>query len=253
MDIIVCIKRVPETAEATLKIASDNLRLNEENLVFAINEADNYALEQALILQEEYGGDVTIVSVGPPETDEIIRMALAKGATSAIRITPEDTARLDPNSIATLIAGEVKELEFDLIFTGCVASDDSFSQVGVTLAKLLKIPHISMAVEMEAEEESAIVNRELEGGLMAQYDIQYPALITIQTGINEPRYASILGIKHASKKEIRVVDVTELEGKKVNLEKIYFPPPGKMAELIEGSPSEVAEKVADIIKTKGLL
>jgi len=253
MNSIVCIKRVPETAEATLKIAPDNMRLDEENLVFAINEADNYALEQALLLQEEFEGDIVIISVGPQETDEIIRMGLAKGASSAIRITPQDIAQLDPNAIATLIANEAKEIEYDIIFTGCAADDDSFSQVGVTLAEMLKIPHISMTVEMEAGEESAKLSRELEGGLLAQYEMKYPAVVTIQTGINEPRYASILGIKRASKKEIRIVDVAEIEGKKVNLEKIYFPPPGKMAELIEGTPDEIAQKTADIIKTKGLL
>jgi len=253
MNTIVCIKRVPETAEATLKIAPDNLRLSEENLVFAINEADNYALEQALLLQEQFGGDITIISVGPPQTDEIIRMGLAKGATRAIRITPQDVAQLDPNAIATLIANEAKNMEYDLIFTGCVASDDSFSQVGITLAEMLGIPHISMAVEMEAGENSAKASRELEGGLLAQYEIKYPAVLTIQTGINEPRYASILGIKRASSKEIRIVDVAEISGKKVNLEKIYFPPPGKMAEIIKGTPDEVSQKVAEIIKSKGLL
>ncbi|RKZ31351.1 electron transfer flavoprotein subunit beta [bacterium] len=253
MNSIVCIKRVPETAEATLKIASDNRRLEEENLVFAINEADNYALEQALLLQEEFGGDITIVSVGPEKTDEIIRMALAKGATSAIRITPTDMAELDPFAVASLIANEVEDLDYDIIFTGCVASDDGFSQVGVTLAEILGIEHISMTIEMEAGEDGATVNRELEGGLMAKYDVKYPAVVTIQTGINEPRYASILGIKRASSKEIRVVDSVDIGGKRVNLEKIYFPPPGKMAEIIEGGPDAVAEKTCEILKSKGLL
>ncbi len=253
MNSIVCVKRVPETSEATLKIAPDSRRLDEENLVFSINEADNYALEQALLLQEEFDGDITIVSVGPEKSDEVIRMALAKGATSGIRITPKNITELDPFTIASLIANEIKDLEYDVVFTGCVASDDGFSQVGVLLAEILGIPHISMTIEMEAKEDSTIANRELEGGLMAQYNVKYPAVVTIQTGINEPRYASILGIKRASSKEIRVVDSAEIAGKKVELDKIYYPPPGKMAEIIEGSAGEVSEKLCEILKSKGLL
>ncbi len=253
MNSIVCIKRVPETAEATLKIDVSNRKLNEENLVFSINEADNYALEQALLLQEEFGGEITLISVGPKECEDIIRMGLAKGAVRGIRITPDNMDALDPYSIARLIAEQIKELEYDLIFTGCVANDDNFGQVGVTLAEILEIPHISLVVEMQPKEDSAMINRELEGGLMEQFDIKYPAVVTIQTGINEPRYASILGIKRASRKELRVVDNVSAQGMKVHLEKIYLPPPGKMAEIFTGKPEETAEKVCEILKTKGLL
>ncbi len=253
MNSIVCIKRVPETAEATLKIADSGKKLEEENLVFSINEADNYALEQALLLQEEFGGEVTIVSVGPEGTDEIIRMALAKGADRGIRITPENLVELDPHSVATLIIEEIKDLDYELIFTGCQASDDGFSQVGVTLAERLGIQHISMAVEMEPEEDSAQVNRELEGGLMEKFKVEFPSVITIQTGINEPRYASILGIKRASSKELKVVDSVEIAGKKISLEKLYFPPPGKMAEIFEGTPEETSKQTCEVLKTKGLL
>ncbi len=253
MNSIVCIKRVPDTAEATLRIDPSGKRIVEENLAFEINEADNYALEQALLLQEEFGGEVTVISVGPPQADEIIRMALAKGATRGVRITPENLDDLDPYTIASLIAEEAKKTEFDLIFTGCQASDDGFSQVGVLLAEILGINHITMAVEMEAGEDSAKISRELEGGLLAQYEIEYPAVITIQTGINEPRYASILGIKRAAQKELNVIEPGEVGGQRVKLEKLYFPPPGERAEIIEGSPEEVAEKVAEILKNKGLL
>ncbi|MBN1755652.1 electron transfer flavoprotein subunit beta/FixA family protein [bacterium] len=253
MNSVVCIKRVPETAEATLKIDPANRKLEVDNLVFGINEADNYALEQALLLEEEFGGEVIVVSVGPPETDEIIRMALAKGAGRAIRISPENLSELDPYSIAKLIAHELEDEEYDLIFTGCQASDDGFSQVGVALAELLGIQHLSMAVKMETEEESATVNRELEGGLMAQYKLNFPAVITIQTGLNEPRYASILGIKRAGSKEIRVVEPGSWNEKMVELNKLSFPPPGKMAEIFQGSPAETAEKVCEVLKTKGLL
>lgn len=253
MNSIVCIKRVPDITSATLKIDAENRKLDDGNLVFSINEADNYALEEALLLQEEFGGEITLISVGPKECDDIIRMGLAKGATRGIRITPDNLYKLDPYAIANLIAEQIKELEYDLIFTGCMANDDNFGQLGVTLAGLLNIPHISLAVKIQANEDYAIIDRELEGGLMEQFNIKFPAVITIQTGINEPRYASIFGIKRASKKEIRFVENISAQGIKVHTEKMYLPPPGDTAEIFTGNPEETAEKVYEILKTKGLI
>ncbi len=254
MNSIVCIKRVPETAEATLKIAPDGKKLEAENLVFSLNDADNYALEQALLLQEEFDGDVIIISVGPSETDEIIRMTLAKGATSAIRITPENIDELDANAVASLLAEQIKELDYDVVFTGAFASDDAFSQVGSMLAEKLEIPHITMAVEMNSqEEEETEITRELEGGLTAKYRMKFPAVITVQTGMNEPRYASILGIKRASQKEIEIIEDADVPESKVVLDKISYPAEGERAEIFSGTPEESAQKLAEKLKEKGLI
>lgn len=253
MNIAVCIKRVPETAEAAVNIDSSEKRIVEDQLVFDINEADNYALEEALLLKEKTEGDITLFTVGPKKADEVIKMGLAKGATLGVRITPENLDSLDSYTIAKLLAEPIKEGNFDLVLTGCISSDAGNSQVGVTLAELLGIPHASLVINMEIEDDSATVQRELEGGLLEELKIKIPALFTIQTGINEPRYASILGIKRAAQKEIKVVENITVEGMKTEIVKMYYPPAGKMAEILEGGVEEVSGKLCEILKGKGLL
>lgn len=252
MNIAVCIKRIPETAEAAVNIDSSGKHIVEDQLVFDINEADNYALEEALLLKEKTDGEVTIFTVGSPKADEVVKMGLAKGAARAVRITPESPEKLDAFATAALLAGQIKEGEFDLVLTGCYSSDRGNSQVGVTLAELLGIPHASLVINMEIEEGTATVQRELEGGLLEELKIKLPALFTIQTGINEPRYASILGIKRAAKKEIKVIEKTA-EGMKTEIMSMQYPPAGKMAEILEGGVEEVSGKLCEILKGKGLL
>ncbi len=254
MNIVVCLKRVPETAEAMLKLDQDEKKLQEENLTFAINEADNYALEQALLIKEHYDGEVVLISVGSPESDEVLRKGLAKGADRAVRITPDNLEELDESAIAFLLKEQIEKIDYSIVFTGCMASDNGSAQVGVTLATLLGIPHLSLVVEMELDGEGSVTaRRELEGGLLEEYALTLPALFTVQTGMNEPRYASILGIKRAGAKELTVVDGITAEHIRANLQKLSFPPPGKMAEIFEGSADEVAEKTAELLKSKGLL
>lgn len=253
MNIAVCIKRVPETAEAAVNIDSSEKCIVEDQLVFDINEADNYALEEALLLKEKTEGDITLFTVGPKKADEVIKMGLAKGATLGVRLTPENLDSLDSYTIAKLLADPIKEGNFDLVLTGCISSDAGNSQVGVTLAELLGIPHASLVINMEIEDDSATVQRELEGGLLEELKIKLPALFTIQTGINEPRYASILGIKRAAQKEIKVVENITVEGMKTEIVKMYYPPAGKMAEILEGGVEEVSGKLCEILKGKGLL
>lgn len=253
MDIAVCIKRVPETAEAAVNIDSSEKRIVEDQLVFDINEADNYALEEALLLREKEEGEITLFTVGPEKSDEVMKMGLAKGATRGVRITPENLDSIDSYTIAKLLAEQIKEGKFDIILTGCISSDAGNSQVGVTLAELLGIPHASLVIKMELEDGNAIVQRELEGGLLEELKIKLPAVFTIQTGINEPRYASILGIKRAAQKEIKVVEHITGEGMKTEIVKMYYPPAGKMAEILEGGPDEVSGKLCEVLKGKGLL
>ena len=253
MDIVVCVKRVPETAEATLKIAENKKEILDEGLAFGINEADNYALEEALLLKQEFDGEVIILSVGTAETDEVIRMGLAKGADWAVRVDVPDIKQLDPYAVANLLKQGLKEVEhYDLIFTGCIADDDGYSQVGIMLAEMLNIPHISFVVKTEMQEDKGRLKREIEGGFLEDYEIKLPAVFTIQTGINEPRYASILGIKRAGAKEIRVVKPAEIT-KNSEIQELYIPPVEKAAEIIQGSPDEVSTKVAEILKGRGLV
>jgi len=254
MRIVVCIKRVPEAADAVLKIDSSGKRLLEDTLTFGPNETDTYAVEQGLLVKEKAGGTVTLVTVGPQAAEEILRMGLAKGADEAVRIAVADLGELDPFATAWLLAGEVRNLAPDLVLTGCVASDDGSAQVGVSLAELLGFPHLSLVVGMEVGADGQVVaRRELEGGLQEEFRVRLPAVFTVQSGINEPRYASILGIKRAASKPIRVVQPAGEESRMWQLRSLAFPPAGKRAEIIQGSASEVAEQLVSVLKGRALL
>lgn len=257
MDIIVCLKRVPETAEAEIKVDASGKDIVKERLTFDLNESDNYALEEAILLKEKFGGAVTLLSVGSPETEEILRMGLAKGADTAIRVKSEDFETLDSFAIAQILKTAIRKINYDVIFTGCMATDDWNASVGVTLAELLGVPHATLVTNIEVTEGRAKVQRELEGGLLEVLDMKLPALFTIQTGINEPRYASLIAIRKAAAKEIRALGTQDLgiteASLKTTLEELFTPPVGKRAEILEGAPDEVSAKLAGIFKEKGLL
>lgn len=262
MEILVCIKRVPETAEAELKIGPTGKEIVRENLVFDTNESDNYALEEALLLKEKSGGSITLISVGPQEADEVIRMGLAKGADRAIRITDAKLAGSDGYATARTIAQAVGDLKYDIILCGCIASDDGFSQVGPTLAEILGIPHAVYVTKLLVNGNVAKVHRELEGGLIEVLEIKLPAVLALQTGINEPRYASMIGIKRAGSKEVKVFDCSGIglsendtgePGSPTSVERLYVPPKTRQAEIIKGNADEVTAKLAQIIKEKGVL
>jgi electron transfer flavoprotein beta subunit len=262
MDIIVCIKRVPETAESDIKINPSGKDIIHEGLVFTINEADNYALEEALLIKEKMGGTVTLITMGQKESDDTIRMGLAKGADTAIRLDDPAFAESDGIATAKILAAAIHKLKFDLILTGCIASDNGFSQIGPALAENLSIPHAAMVTEMKMAEKKVKASRELEGGLLEVLEIDLPAVLTIQTGINEPRYASIMGIAKASKKEIALQAIGDLglnenevgqKGSKTAIQSLTLPVQDKMAEIIPGTPEEATEKLSGILKERGLV
>ncbi len=262
MDIIVCVKRVPETSESEVKIDASGKDIIQEGLVFNINEADNYALEEALLIKEKMGGTITLVTLGAKEYDDTLRMGLAKGADSAVRLDDPAFAESDGVATARILASAIKKLEYDVILTGCMSSDYYYSIVGPALAEILGIPHAAMVNKVEIEEKKAQASRELEGGLLEVLDLQLPAVLTIQTGINEPRYASIMGIAKASKKEITLkgLDALELKeeevgikGSKTTIRALSLPVKEKMAELIPGAPDEAAEKLSTILNERGLI
>lgn len=257
MDIIVCIKRVPQTAEAEVKVDSTGKDIIRDRLTFDMNESDTYALEEAILLKEKFSGTLTVVSLGSVETEDTLRIALAKGADNAIRIKAEDFGEIDGYKTAQLLKSVIKDTKFDVIFTGCIATDDGYSQVGVTLAELLDIPHATLVTKVEVVDKKAHAHRELEGGLLEHLEITLPALFTIQTGINEPRYASLIAIRRASKKEIKVLGKTEIAAEAITsnsrLEELFIPPVSKRAEILTGSMDEISTKLGDIIKEKGLL
>lgn len=257
MDIIVCIKRVPQTSEAEVKIDSTGKDIVKDRLTFDTNESDTYALEQAVLMKEKFGGEITVISLGDEDAEDTLRIALAKGADKAIRIKAEDFDELDAFQTSQILKTVIKDLNYDIIFAGCIATDDAYSQIGVTLAELLEIPHAALVIDFDVNENRADVQRELEGGLIEHLDIALPALFTIQTGINEPRYASLIAIRRAAKKEIQIIGKDELQQAEFIsnsvLEELYVPPISKQVEILAGSTAESAGKLAGIFKEKGLL
>jgi len=257
LNIIVCIKRVPQTAEAEVRVDSSGKDIERDRLTFDMNEYDTFALEEAVLFKEKFGGTVTAVSVGREDTQDTLRIALAKGADSAVRIKAEDFGDIDAIKTARLLKAALNDMEYDIIFCGSIATDDAYSLVGVALAQLLGIPHATLVTRIEAGQGRAQVHRELEGGLLEHLDMALPAVIAVQSGINVPRYASLIAIRKAAKKEITAMGRDEISGEGLDpdivIDKIFPPPVTKMAEILTGDPSEVSEKISNIIKEKGLI
>ena len=260
MDIVVCVKRFPDTSEAEVTIAKDGQSIEEEDLVFDINDWDRYALEEAVLLKEKLGGSVTAVTMGADETEDTLRRCFATGADNAIRLTDKAFEGSDAVSIARVLYQAIKDLNFDLILTGAQASDDGYGQVGPTLAEFLDISYATLVTSIEVIDGKVRVHRELEDGLEEVGEVQPPALLTIQTGINQPRYVSIMGIRKAARKEIKAQGLNDIglkeeevgeASRRTREEKLFLPPVTKEGEMLEGSPDEVATKLAQILKDKG--
>ena len=262
MEIIVCVKHVPETAEAEITIDESEKRIKTQDLVFDINEWDDYALEEAVLIKEKLGGSITAITMGPENADETLRKCLARGADKAIRLTDKAFENSDAFATAKILHKAIQNLPFDLILTGAQAGDDGYAQVGAILAELLGIPHATMVKKVDVKEGLVRVNRELEGGLEQVMEIKLPAVLAIQTGINEPRYVSIMGVRKAREKELRVLSLADLglEEKEVGelvswitIEKMFLPPVEKEAEILTGGPDEVAKKIVETLKARGLI
>ena len=250
MEIAVCLKRVPDTAEADVKVDATGKDIVQDKLAFTINESDNYALEEALLAKEKHSANVTLVSVGAKEAEEVLRMGLAKGATAAARIDSASLGETDGIGVARVLAEWFKGKKFDLILTGAIASDDGNSQVGPALAGLLDLPHAAYVTKLDIQPGKLTVKRELEGGFLEVKELSMPAVVTIQTGGNTPRYASIMGIKRAGAKPIDQAAATTPDVK-AQLIKVYVPEIEGAAEMIEGTLEEKALKMAQLLKEKG--
>jgi len=259
MDIVVCVKRVPLTEEVDLAIDGQNKDIRKDQLAFVLNDWDNYAIEEAVLLKETHGGTVTAVTVGNEDDEEVLRRCLAMGADKAVRVEPGDMGGFDSYGIAKILSQVVKDQPYDLIFTGVLANDDYHSMVGMMLAEELGINHVNMVTGIEVEDGKLRTTTELEGGLGEVSTVELPALLTIQTGINEPRYVSILGIRKAAKKELKVIDLSELGmndeelAPRVYIEEAYLPPETEGAEIISGDPDTVAGEVVGILTKKGVM
>jgi len=247
LDVIVCVKHVPETAEAELKIDASGKAVEKTGLVYDINEWDDYALEEAVRIREKQGGSVTAITIGPDDSDSTLRKCLARGADKAIRLADPKFEGSDGYAIAKILHCVIKTMQYDLVLTGMQAGDDGSAMVGPILAQLLGIPHATMVKKLELGTGTAKANRELEGGLEEQVEVKLPALFSVQTGINEPRYVSIMGIRKAMQKEIKIMSLADtglsendvgLAGSWLKIEKLYVPPVEKQAEFLKGTPGD---------------
>lgn len=257
MNIIVCIKRVPMTQEVDLEIDELEKDVQKNALAYVVNDWDNYAIEEAVLIREKSGGTVTAVTIGTEDDEEVLRRSLAMGADKAIRIDPGDLA-LDGFVISRILAEVIKGREHDLVLTGLQADDYNCGMVGIMLAEHLDIAHAAAVTGIEPEGNEAIIKVELEGGMDGVSKIRFPALMSVQTGINEPRYVSIMGIRKARKKELNVIKVADLDlseddlTQRTTVEKAFLPPETEGAEILEGDPSTVAEKIIRVLAEKGV-
>src|SRR5713226_2217483 len=202
MRIIVCLKQVP-AKDSVLRIDDAQQWVRETDLTYEVNEPDAFALEEGLRLKEKHGGEVVVVCAGPPRAASAIREALAKGADRGIHIEHEELGRLDSFTAARAIAAAVKAEGFDLILTGLQSDDLGYAQTGVILAELLGLPHATIIMEVEKQDGGIKVKREHEAGWLQSVEMPVPALLTIQSGINKLRYATLMGIKKAKTKELK--------------------------------------------------
>jgi electron transfer flavoprotein beta subunit len=250
MKIIVAIKQVPER-DAQVRINSSGKWIEESGLQWALNESDAYALEEALQLKEKHTGEVIVVSAGPERVGQTIREALAKGADRAIHIDCNDLANRDALGVARLIAAAIKPENPDLVLTGLQSEDLGLGQTGVIVAELLNLPHATLILHVEKTDTGLTVKRELEEGWFQSIELPTPAVLTIQSGGNKLRYATLMGIKRAKTKEVRRVTAAELavdSAPVVVLDKIALPHKQKSTQMLKGSPKEAAAALAEKLK-----
>ena len=251
MKIVVCIKQVP-AKDAPLAMAEGGAWIKETDIGFEMNEPDAYALEEALRLKEKHGGEVIAVSMGPERSKQAIKEALAKGADRGIHVADERFYTLDPLGAARSLAAAIRrEPGVDLILTGLQSDDQGFGQTGVLLAELLGLPHATIIMQIDVADGRMKLKRELEAGWFQWVELPLPALLSIQSGINKPRYATLKGIMAAKKKEIVSVVRAELgvdAPATQHIERIYVPHKSKKTEMLTGSPKEVAAKLVEKLR-----
>ena len=241
MKIAVCIKQVV-TREWQLRVNDQKTWIRDQDASFELNEPDAYALEEALRLKEKHTGEVIVCCAGPARATQVIREALARGADRAIHVESDALATADANAVAEALAAAINEESVDLVLTGLQSDDQGFGQVGVVLAEKLGIPHATIIMEVQKTDAGLSVKRELEGGWFQWVGLPMPALLTIQSGINQLRYATLKGIMAAKKKEIKKVAPAAVSpGQRIA--SIYFPEKGKKTQMLPGAPAEAAKEL----------
>jgi len=247
MKIAVLIKQVPGS-DSSLPIQSDQSWINEESITYVMNESDNYALEEALQLREKNDdGEVVVISLGPDRVQKVIREGLAKGADRGIHIQVDSVGVVDPLVTASSIANAIKEENFDLIFSGLQSDDLGMGQTGIILGEILGMSTASLVMATELSEGRIKVKRELEAGFFQWVTMTLPSSVTIQSGLNTPRYPSLKGIMGAKKKEINIL-TPEGSDPKQSMSKVYIPQSDKKTVMIDGSVDEIVDKLIETFR-----
>jgi len=248
MKIAVCIKQVP-TREWQPRLTDDKTWIREHDVSYEMNEPDAYALEEALRLREKHGGEVVVCSAGPARVQQVIREALARGADRALHVEDDRLAAADASVTAGALAAAMTEERFDLVLTGLQSDDLGQAQVGVVLAEKLAIPHSTIIMDVQADPAagSVRVKRELEGGWFQWIALPLPALLTIQSGINQLRYATLKGIMAAKKKDIRKVAMPDAQPMQ-QIIGLALPARAKETHQITGSPGEAAKELVRVLR-----
>jgi electron transfer flavoprotein beta subunit len=242
MKIAVCIKQVP-TREWQPRLRDDKTWIREQDASFEMNEPDAYALEEGLRLREKHGGEVVVCTAGPARVQQVLREALARGADRAIHVGDDSLAAADAFVSAGALASAMADEKFDLVLTGLQSDDQGHAQTGVVLAERLGIPHSTIIMEIQIQGSHVRVKRELEGGWFQWVAMPLPALLTIQSGINQLRYATLKGIMAAKKKEIRTVGLPAGLQPSQQIVALALPVRSKQTQMIAGSPSEAASEL----------
>ena len=248
MKIAVAIKQVP-LRDSLLRVNGAGTWIEEENLSFEINEPDAYALEEALQLREKHGGEVIVISVGPPRVSQTLREAFAKGADRGIHV---ESSNLDTLGVGHLLATALRAESPDLILTGLQSDDLGYGQTGVVLAELLGLPSSTIIMQVQVINDvqpgKVRVKRELEDGWFQHIEMPLPAVLTIQSGLNKLRYATLMGIKKAKTKEIKLVSASEVPQASAVIEKLYAPEKNKQGQIFDGDAKTAAAKLVEKLR-----
>jgi electron transfer flavoprotein beta subunit len=260
MEILVCVKRVPDSAENEIEVNSDGSDIERDDLVYSVNEWDNYAVEEAIQIVDQVGGAVTVVSLGDEEVEEVVRREMAMGANNGILVSDDAFEGSDGKGVAAILKAVVEKGNYDLILTGAQA-DDGAGQIGGMLAAMLDVPYASVVNSIEVVNDRQLkIGREIEGGNQEMNEIALPCVLSIQTGINEPRYVGIRGIRKVASVDIPIWGASDLgldaanvgaAGAGVKRIDYFVPELGEGAEILEGSNEEIADKLIDLLKAKG--
>ena len=259
MDILVCVRRVADTSENEIKLNAEGNDIDRDELVYSVNEPDNYAVEEALQVRDRVGGTVTVVTVGDEEDEEVLRRQLAMGANQAVLLSDDAFNGSDGRGIANILNTFVQKGHYDLILTGVQAEDGS-AQVGGMLAAMLDYPFASLVNSITVQEGKLRISREVEGGNREINDIELPCVLSIQTGINEPRYVGMRGIRQVASVAIPTMDATGMgldlaivgeRGAKVKRVDYFVAPLGQGAEMLTGGREENAKRIIELVSAKG--